>query len=271
MWAARLPALALLLCALPAQAVSKSELDARLKAVERKLDSQALVQLLEQVESLQREVQQLRGEIEVQSHELQGMKKRQRDLYLDIDRRLNRLETGASNGQAAGAAVPPAPQPPAAAGSPAVPAAAPAGAPPTASAPKTAAAAGTATAREEYDRALGILRDGRYQEAAAAFGKFLADHPGSSYADNAQYWLGEVHYVTRDFKTALQEFGKVIEQYPNSPKVADARLKLGYIKYELKDWAGARRELQRVVKEFPGSTAARLAQERLERMKREGH
>ena len=270
MWAARLPALALLLCTLPAHAVSKSELDARLKAVERKLDSQALMQLLEQVESLQREVQQLRGEIEVQSHELQGMKKRQRDLYLDIDRRLNRLETGASNGQAAGAAAPPVPQPPAAAGA-AAPALAPAGAPPTASAPKTAAAAGAATAREEYDRALGILRDGRYQEAAAAFRKFLADHPGSSYADNAQYWLGEVHYVTRDFKTALQEFGKVIEQYPNSPKVADARLKLGYIKYELKDWQGARRALQRVVADFPKSTAARLAQERLERMKKEGH
>ena len=53
--------------------------------------------------------------------------------------------------------------------------------------------------------------------------------------------------------------------------MADAKLKMGYIQYELKDWAKAREMLDRVVKDYPGSTSARLAQERLDRLQREGH
>ncbi len=269
MWAARLPVVLLLLSAAPALAASRAELEARIQTLERKLDSQALVQLLEQVESLQREVQQLRGDLEVQTHELRGLQKRQRDLYMDIDRRLHRLEAGGTNGQAV---APAAGAPVAGQAAPALPAA-DVGKPPAAAAAGVSRPVGPdeAAARRDYDRALDILKDGRYREAARAFRDFLKQYPSSSYADNAQYWLGEVHYVTREFKTALEEFGKVISQYPKSPKVADARLKLGYIEYELKDWAAARRELGRVVADFPKSTAARLAQERLDRMKREGH
>lgn len=269
MWGARPAVALLLLVSMPALAVSKAELEARIQQLERKLDSQGLVQLLEQVEALQREVQQLRGDIEVQTHELKALQRRQRDLYMDIDRRLHRLEAGLSNGQQ--------PAPPAAGGNVGEPG-------PSASAPATGrpAAAGEgasppgatlnpAAERKDYDQALEVLRDGRYGEASAAFQAFLKKYPSSSYADNAQYWLGEVRYVTREFQPALSEFGKVIAQYPNSPKVADARLKIGYIKYELKDWAGARAELERVIRDFPASTAARLARERLDRMQREGH
>jgi TolA-binding protein len=100
MWATRTAlACCLLAASATASAVSKAELEGRVQQLERKLDSRSLVNLMEQVTTLQREVQQLRGDIEVQTHSMESLQKRQRDLYLDIDRRLHRLEAGGVQGQ----------------------------------------------------------------------------------------------------------------------------------------------------------------------------
>ena len=110
----------------------------------------------------------------------------------------------------------------------------------------------------------------RYDEAATAFRAFLKNYPGSSYADNAQYWLGEVYYVTRDFRAALDEFGALLKRFPDSPKVPGAMLKMGYSQYELKNWKAAADLLDQVTRRFPGTSMAKLARERLARMKQEG-
>ncbi|MEE8055974.1 MAG: YbgF trimerization domain-containing protein, partial [Gammaproteobacteria bacterium] len=69
-----------------------SNVDQRLNKVERLLESQGLLDMLSQLESLQKEMQRLRGEIEVQTHTLEQIKQRQRDLYVDLDKRLQRTE-----------------------------------------------------------------------------------------------------------------------------------------------------------------------------------
>ena len=252
-------------------AVSKDELEARIQKLERRLDSRSLVSLMEQVSALQREIQQLRGDIEVQTHNVQSLQKRQRDLYLDIDRRLHRLEAGGVQGQLTDMPGGSAALAPGLATTTPPPSMPPAGPGPAAARGGPAAGLDPAQARRDYDRALEQLKEGRYTEASSAFKAFLQKYPSSSYADNAQYWLGEVYYVTREFQPALSEFGKVIDSYPDSTKIADARLKIGYIQYELKDWTKARQMLTQVVETYPGTTTARLAQERLDRMKREGH
>ena len=265
-------AVCLLVYGSTASAVSKDELETRVQQLERRLDSRSLVSLMEQVSALQREVQQLRGDIEVQTHSMESLQKRQRDLYLDIDRRLHRLEVGGVQGQAdvpGTAAV--VPKRLGGATPPVAPFAPPGGFNATTAGSAAASAAlNPAEQRKDYDRALEQLKEGRYTEASSAFQAFLKKYPGSSYADNAQYWLGEVYYVTRKFQPALSEFGKVVDGYPDSTKIADAKLKIGYIQYELKDWAKARQTLDQVVQAHPGTTTARLAQERLDRMKREG-
>ena len=134
---------------------------------------------------------------------------------------------------------------------------------------KPAAPADPEAERKAYNHALGVLQDGRYPEAATAFSQFLASYPGSSYTDNAQYWLGEVYYVSRKFREAQEEFGKVIAQHPQSPKVPDAMLKTGFIQYELREWDAARKTLTELTQAYANTTPARLAQERLDRMKRE--
>ena len=49
---------------------------------------QRLSDLLLQMQRLQQEVQQLRGQLELQKHELSTLKRLQREQYLDLDARL---------------------------------------------------------------------------------------------------------------------------------------------------------------------------------------
>jgi len=255
--------------ALPLQPAAAASTSDRLDSIERKLDSRGLLDMLNRIEQMQRDIQQLRGEIELQTHTLENAQRRSREQYMDIDRRLQQLESGNTAMAVPGA--------PAAVAPPAVMVPDPLDPLPATRAPMTlppgaaVALPPQAGEKEAYDKALAVLREGRYPEAAQSFNRFLVDYPGSSYADNASYWLGETYYVTRDFDRSLAMFTGLIEQYPNSPKAADSRLKIGYILYEKKDWAGARQALNAVVSAYPGSTAARLAGDRLKKMKKEGH
>ena len=249
--------------------------DARLDSIERKLDSRGLLEMLNRVEQLQQDIQQLRGDLEVQAHTLEDIQRRSREQYLDIDRRLQQLETGQVGmpSMDVSPALVPVPVTPSVTQAPTVvqtpvPETIPETMPPPVARVPQPEQAGE---RAEYEQALAVLREGRYAEAAQAFNGFLASYPGSSYADNASYWLGETYYVTRDFDRALATFQGLTENYPNSPKASDSYLKTGYIYYEKKDWPAARMALEEVVKGYPGTTAARLAEDRLQRMKKEGH
>ena len=235
----------------------------RLDSLERKLDSRGLMDMSNRIEQLQRDIQQLRGDLEMQAHTLEEIQRRSREQYLDIDRRLQQFETGQTG-------APPVLSTPDTAVVPPVPVI---GQPPSdrAEIPALTPAPAGAGERADYDKALAILREGRYADATQAFNAFLANYPSSEYADNASYWLGETYYVNRDFKGALAAFNGLVDNYPNSSKASDSLLKMGYIYYEQKDWAASRQALETVVSEYPGTTATRLAHDRLLRMTKEGH
>ena len=74
--------------------------DGALDALERKLDSRSLLEMLNRIEQLQGDVQRLRGDVELQTHRLEALQRQQREQYLDIDRRLQQLETGVAGGSA---------------------------------------------------------------------------------------------------------------------------------------------------------------------------
>src|SRR5438105_9234543 len=81
------------------------QLEERLSALESQLKSQGLVDLFNQVEQIRSEVARLRGQVEVLTYELEQAQKRQRDLYVDLDTRLRKVEAAP---QAAGEGPPPA-------------------------------------------------------------------------------------------------------------------------------------------------------------------
>lgn len=123
--------------------------------------------------------------------------------------------------------------------------------------------------RELYRDAFDLLKARDYPAARTAFEEMLTHYPQGQFADNARYWLGEIGYVTQDYAAAESQFDRLVTDYPLSSKVPGAMLKLGYLYYEQDQLAEARETLQKVVQGFPGTSEAQLAQGRLERMQRE--
>ena len=135
-----------------------------MQSVERQLESQALLEMARQLESQDAELRHLRGEVERLQHELERSRGQQRDQYVDLDTRLRAAETALA---AARSGLP------------------------------------TAGREGEYQAAFGLLKDGKYPEATAALTRFIGRHPDHELASNALYWLGEAHYVQRNFQAAL--------------------------------------------------------------------
>lgn len=236
-----------------------NDIEARLMRMERVFDNQSLIELSSQVEELRSELQDLRGQLETLQHDTESQAERQRDLYLDVDERLQALEQ--SQAVAGGGSS----SSPAAAGGPNGGASGASGS----SSTTGAAASASGSAQDRYDRAFGLIQARQYEQAATAFREFLESFPNSDYASNAQYWLAETFYVRSQFSEALPEFQRVLDDYPRSSKIPDALLKVGYCNYELENFDAARTALRRVQTEFPDTTAARLAGQRLDQIARE--
>jgi tol-pal system protein YbgF len=233
-------------------ALRMQDLEARVIRMERVLENQSLVELSSEVERLRAETTALRGEIETLRYETEQSDSRQRELYVDVDRRLQSLESSGAR------AFEPPPSTPAF-GAPAGGAAGAGAAVGSSVAPPRP----TGSDQQNYQAAFDLISARKYEEAGAAFERFLQQFPTSPLADNAQYWLAETHYVRGQFAEALPAFRKVIEQYPQSAKLPDALLKVGYSQIELGDRNAARTTLQEVMRQFPDTTAARLASQRL--------
>ena len=237
---------------------ASSSFEERLSRVERLVDSNALIELVDRVSRLQREIQDLRGELEVQNFALTQLKQQQRELYLDLDRRLTQASPGDANQSASGSPATAAAST-AASGSEQVALTTP---------PAPDASAIDPVAEETaYQQAFNLLRAKRYDQAQVAFQDFLRKYQGGSFADNAQYWLGEAYYVTGQFDPALKEFQALVQRYPDSQKLTHAMLKIGYIYDELGKTAEAQATLQELAERYPNTTAARLARERLQKLK----
>jgi tol-pal system protein YbgF len=208
-----------------------NDLDERVGRIDRVVSNQSLIQLTQRVDTLQSEVRTLTGRIEELQNANEALKRQQRDLYADLDKRLTAAPSPASGSDAG---------------------------------PSTAGAGSDEQA--QYNRAFDQLKSGDYAGSITAFKAIAAAHPQGPLADNTQYWLGEAYYVTRDYANATTAFERVLSGWPNSRKAPDALLKLGYTQIEQKRVDVARITLQQVVSRFPGTDAARLATDRLQKL-----
>ena len=213
-------------------------IDARLVTIEAAVqDKQQILDLLKEVDTLKAELARVRGQAEVQAHQLDTLGKRQNDLYADLDQRVGELAKAA---QAAPAA-----------------------------APDAAASANADPALESrsYEAALKLFRDASYPAAIAAFGDFLKAYPSSTLAANAQYWVGYSYFAQKDYKASLAQQQKLIATYPSSNKVPDALFNIAASQLALNDTAAGRKTLQEIVAKHPGTQAATLAARRLSELK----
>ena len=202
------------------------------------------LELMKQVQQLQTEVSELRGQLEVQNYQIQQLTERQRDLYQELDRRVAAGGAAATTGAAATGA--------AASSGDAAPAAVP-----------TPPADGKE--QQSYEKAVQlVLQDKNYDKAIPAFQKFIKDYPNSSYQPNARYWLCQLLLNKCDSYAAKGQFQKVVSAYPDSPKVPEALLKLGIIAQLDSDAAAAKANYEKVISQYPQSATAQQAKTRLQ-------
>ena len=240
--------------------VKLNDLDTRVARIERIISNQSLVDLAQHLDQVQGDVRQLRGRIEELEYNNEALKKQQRDLYNDLDKRIGASGHGGGSDSGGSAGAPP--------GAGTVSASSAPGGNSVPAGGGLADASGSGANSEEqtvYAQSFDALKAGSYSVAITGFKGFLSSYPSSPLAENAQYWLGEAYYVTRDFDSASSAFRNVLQKYPNARKAPDALLKLGYTQLEQKKVGEGRATLQQVVQKYPGTDAAKLASERLQR------
>lgn len=221
----------------------------RIGKIEESMRNQPTLELLNQIELLRREIQTLRGQLEVVANNVENTAKRQRDMYVDLDTRMRRIEQ--QGAAAAPGIVPPVADTPA----------------PAAAAPSTvgAAPAGGASADETrgYESAQNLRRLGNFQGAITAFQSFLGQYPRSALAHRAQYWIGDSFFNLRDYKNAIAAQQRLLATYPDSASAPDAMLNIASSQAELGDIGAARRTMDTLVARHPNSDAAEKARRRM--------
>lgn len=211
----------------------RQDLEGRLETTSR-----GQLELANQNEQLRAEVARLRGQIELLVNEVDTIKQRQRDFYVDLDNRLRAIES-----RAGGTAAAP-------------------GAPAPAAAAPNAAPGGEAG---EYEAALNLLKDGKHAEALSAFEAFIGRYGTGSFAPGAHFWAGNAALQARDVNTASKHFNTVLSNWPDDTVAPDAMLGLANSQQAMGDATASRRTLQSLAERYAQSNAAQIARQRLGR------
>ncbi len=215
--------------------------------------------LLNTIQGLQQDIQELRGQLEVQSHELKRLQQQQVEFYKDLDTRV-RGEKSASQQKLAeptelntlsqnNSEI----QNP----SPAQPAALVAANNPV----------NTAIEKDEksaYMAAYTLINDKQFDEALPAMEAFISHYPNGGYTANAHYWSGELYMVRKNYPEAIQHFEIVLQKFPSSSKSSACLLKIGYALAASGEINEAKQKLQRVIQQYPDTHAAQLALAKLD-------
>jgi tol-pal system protein YbgF len=224
---------------LPSFAHSKLEprindLEAQVQRLQLLLEGQGIQDMYLKLQSLEAENRSLRGNVEQLNYQLQQLQERQRQFFLDTEKRMQELESRSAAPALGGLE----------------------------SNPEYAAALAEGE-EAQYRKAFNLLKDRKYEESIAAFEAFNSAFANSSLAPNAYYWMGEANYAAGRYQQAVKSFDFVRTEYADSPKVADAMVKLGFAYAALGQSGSAKSVLQEVQQRFPGTAAAKLAQDRL--------
>lgn len=218
---------------------NQQALEERLAAIEAIVKGQGLLDLLGQVEQLNRELNRVKGELEVATHNISNTQQRQRDLYADTDTRLRQLESNAApttNTQA----------PPGEAAADGV----------TATPESSAEAA-------DFEAAQSLAKASKHREAFDAYNKFLQTYPQSTRLPEAQYALGYAQFSLKNYKASIATQEKMVQRFPDHAKAPDAMFSIANSQIQLSDIEGAKKTLRILLDQYPQSSVAPSAQQRL--------
>jgi len=210
-----------------------------------KQQTKSMLDLQSQIDALNTQIRNLRGQNEETNHGLQDAEKRQKDFYVDLDTRLRHFESAeeAAKETAAAAAV----------AKPPVAPVAPVSVDPSDPAPEDRA----------FEAAYGLFKAGSQANAVKAFQEFLKKYPDSVHVPNANYWLGNAQFALKDYRGALHTYQGMLKDFPETPKSADVLYGIALCQQGLKRPISARKALKQLVAKYPTSDAAAKAKKLL--------
>jgi tol-pal system protein YbgF len=224
------------------------EVEKLAQRIDTKADDKKLNALLAELEKLRAqlrgEVAELRGQVEVVvnelnaaqqkvdklSNDLANAQRREKDLYVDINQRLSKLEPRNQTIDGVEVEV-------------------------------------TQAEQKQFDDASALLKKKDFARASQAFVGFLQRFPGSGYAAQAYYFLGSSYFAAGDCKNAIPALQTVINRYAMTQRAPDAMLNLAICQDDLSDVSAARDTMEALIKKYPESSAAKTARAKLGALK----
>jgi tol-pal system protein YbgF len=248
-------------------------LDERVAKLEKKLSGETQMEFLNRIEQLQSDVLRLRGEMEEMSHQLEVAKKQQREMYQDLDRRLQAAAAPPPPPPAAPSETPtdaaastPAPAAPTPAPAPTAPITTPQTAPatPPAPAPQTTAPPPPAVKPPAAPPTPApVAQAAKPAPVVPAKTTLPGDASPESAARQAAYQKGFNLLKDGKYSDAIKEFKSFLSAYPKGEYSDNAVYWLAEAHYVNRDLPAARDAFRKLVKEYPQATKIADAQLKL--------
>ena len=217
---------------------TQSAIEKRLLAIEAVVQGQGFADMQNQIEALKQELAELKGELEVATHNIETTQQRQKDLYTDTDTRLRKIESNATTSA-------------------------------TVANPSIASASAPVVATVEekdvvaFSEADSLSKSAKHKAAFAAFDLFLKEHPTSRLVPDALYGMGYSQFALKNYKSSIATQQKLVFMHPESVKVADALYNMANSQIQMSQIASAKKTLKDLIEKHPNAEIIPSAQKRL--------
>jgi len=201
------------------------------------IQSEGLLEMQNQIESLRQEIAELRGALEVANHALATTERRQKDLYADTDARIRKLEEAKTSINAS--------------------------VDEDVNEVPAIAAQAEADIFKAFKTAYNLSQEGKHKEAFDAFDAFIIQYPDSKYTPDAIYGLGYSQFALKNYTSSIASQQKLLAVYPNSAKAPNAMYSIANSQIQLGQIDNAKKVLRSLIAKFPTSVVTPNAKSRL--------
>lgn len=210
----------------------EAKYEQKFKDLEQKTDRNVTqhINLLKEIDKKNEEISRLTGEIEVIQHNLEQLKKSQKEFFTTLDNRVLTIENVKTQ--------------------------------------EENKLKEEINARNiEFENNLNKFKEQKFKEASWGFASFINKNPNNQLTGDAQFWLANSFYALKEYKKAIEAYNKFIENYPQNEKISDAMLSLAFAYLETKNLKNNETTLKQIVSKYPDSEAGKEASKILKEMK----
>ncbi len=222
---------------------TQQSLDKRVQSLEALINGKGLLDMQNQLEQIRQDVAQLKGDLEVVTHQLEDMRTKQNAAYTDLDTRVRNLETLAQSVTSGQAATPGA----------------------------NGGNGGNGNTKSDvpqqelsaFAEAESLNQAGKYKEAFNAYDAFLKNYSGSKLTPDALYGMGYVQFALKSYKSSAATQQKFLDSYASHSLAPNAMLNLANSQIQLGQIPAAKKTLKELIAAYPSAEVTPSAQKRL--------